>query len=55
MLLLMYMDTGRHTQMHSQTCTHTDIYTTHNDTHRHMKTYKQTNITYTETYENMHS
>ena len=32
MLSLLYIDTGRHTQIQSQTHSHTDIYTTHNDT-----------------------
>ena len=38
MLQLLYMDTGRHTQIHSQTYSHTDIYTTFNDTDRHTDT-----------------
>ena len=44
MVPLLYMNTGRNTQMHSQTHSHTDIYITHNDTdkHRHMETHKQT-------------
>ena len=52
MLPLLYMDRGRHTQMHSQTHSHTDIYTTHNDTdtQKHRSTqadtykHKQTHI-----------
>ena len=54
----LYMDTGRHSQMDSQTYSHTNIYTTHNDTDRHTDTWKHTSrhiYTYTETHINMHS
>ena len=49
-------DTGRHTQMDSQTHSDTDIYTTYNDTDRHTDTWKHTiRHILTETHINMHS
>ena len=49
-------DTGRHTQMDSQTHSDIDVYTTHNDTYRHTDTWKHTiRHILTETHINMHS
>ena len=53
MLLLLYMDTGRHTQIHSQTQNHTKIYTTHNNTDRHTDTCKHTSR-HIQTYKQAH-
>ena len=50
----LYMDTGRDTQMDSQTYSNIDIYTTHSDTDRHTDTWRHTSKhIYTETHINM--